>query len=442
MPALHVRFNPKGRYTPQVGTEGNADGPVGPLKVLAAGFGFNSRIGNVLYLETKSWVVVPMKFKRLSGLRSGFSVAILAVLAWPIAAQAGSLLDDAVEFKGTIFYLESSVPGVVLGAIRDGETAVMGFGETERGNGIQPDGDTVLRLGSITKVFAGEMLAHAVARGEADFTDPVAPLLPGRLGAALAKHPPIRLIDLVTHSAGILREVPREDGPPNDPFATITYDAFADWLENNSLQFAPGQAIAYSNFGFDLLSAALSSAGDADYSALLEARITGPLGMRDTATSVTDDMRGRLMSGHGFDGSPLPDVPSGDIITGSGGLRSTANDMLRWMQWHLSDEEQGAEARFLDHAVYVQRDGMQAVMAMDESGRMDAMGLGWVAMNATAERPFILQKAGALHGQISYIAFAPEHGVAVFVAINQFDFAAAGAMTDFANHFLAELIGK
>ena len=84
------------------------------------------------------------------------------------------------------------------------------------------------------------------------------------------------------------------------------------------------------------------------------------------------------MTGHAPDGSPMAEVPSGTVITGSGGLRSTTNDLLKWVQWHLADTQEQAEVRFLDHAAYVQRDGMQAVLSMDESGRMDAMGLAWV----------------------------------------------------------------
>ena len=76
---------------------------------------------------------------------------------------------------------------------------------------------------------------------------------------------------------------------------------------------------------------------------------------------------------------------------------------------------------------------------MDESGHMDAMGLAWVAMMPKGIRPFILQKAGGLQGVFSYIAFAPSRGVAVFIAINKFDFAAAMAMGDVANDLISAL---
>ena len=350
------------------------------------------------------------------------------------SAMADPLLDETVSFA-------ADVPGVVVAAVKDGETTVVGLGETRKGNGVAPSGDTVLRIGSITKAFTGAMLAHAAAAGEAGFTDPVAPLLPGALGAAAAKRSAISLVDLVTHAGGLPREVPRTPGPDADPFSTITDAAFATWLEDNDLLFRPGSAVLYSNFGFDLLSAALATAGKKPYPQLLAERITGPLGMADTRFDLAGDMADRLMSGHGFDGAPLPDVPSGEVITGSGGLRSTANDLLRWLQWHLDAAGPAREVRFLDHGVYLQRDGLKTVVGMDESGRMDGMGLGWVAMYATGQRPFILQKAGGLQGQMSYLAFAPEKGVGIFVSMNKFDFSAAYAMAAFGNQLLVELAG-
>lgn len=257
----------------------------------------------------------------------------LAVMLVTAEARADAVLDEAVAFNGTILHLQVEAPGLVLGAVKDGEISVVGFGETRQGNGVAPDGDTVLRIGSITKVFTGEMLAHAVARGEAGLADPVGGYLDGRLGQAVAEHPAIRLIDLATHGRRVAaRGTPRRQ-PPDDPFATITPDAFAEWLETNPLLFTPGRSISYSNFGFDLLSAALSTAGNSPYADLLAERITSPLGMADTGFELNEGMADRLMTGHAPDGTPVPDVPTGEVITGSGGLRSTANDLLRWMQW-------------------------------------------------------------------------------------------------------------
>lgn len=383
-------------------------------------------------------LIHPISVKRLAA-----SAAIFALLT---AAPCGSahaedaLLDEVVEFTGEILFLETHVPGLVIGAIRNGETSIHGFGERADGAGKAPDADTVMRIGSITKVFTGEVLARLTAEGMVALTDSLAKRLPS-LEASVGEHErPIRLIDLVTHSAGLPRELPREPGPPDNPFATVTLQGYADWLKNNPLLYAPGSGILYSNFGFDLLAAALAEAGGRPYPQLLAQNITEPLGLSDTTYAPSDAQKARLMQGHNFDGKPLPDVPTGDVIVGAGGLYSTPANILRWLQWHLDRfAEEDAEVRLLDHAAYLDRDGLNPVSGMDESGHMDALSLGWVVMRPEGTRPLILQKAGGLQGIFAYTAFAPTRGVGVFVAINKFDFAAAMGMAQAVNELIATL---
>ncbi|MDJ0514353.1 MAG: D-alanyl-D-alanine-carboxypeptidase/endopeptidase AmpH [Methyloceanibacter sp.] len=372
---------------------------------------------------------------------SVIGLAIGALAAYPLSgpAIADPLLDETVEFTGSVLFLQSKVPGLVIGAVKDGETAIHGFGERLDG-GEEPDGDTVLRIGSITKAFTGQVLAALAAKGKVSLTQTLGSLAPD---IGTGKDPnvaKIRLIDIATHSAGLPREVPHEPGPVGDPFSTITRDAFSSWLDANELLYPPGTGILYSNFAFDLLAIGLSEAAEAPYPQVLKKRITEPLGMRDTVFELSDDQRSRLMEGHGFDGKALRDVPTGDVIVGSGGLYSTPKDLLRWMQWHLDRfDEKDAEVRMLDHAAYLIRDNLSPVSGMDESGHMDAMSLGWVVMMPEGNRPLILQKAGGLQGTFSYIAFAPTRGVAAFVAINEFDFGAAMTMAEVINEMIASL---
>ena len=377
---------------------------------------------------------------RCSCSRSGTIVAlVLASFGLTGTTLADPLLDETVAFTGQILFLEHKVPALVIGAVRNGEVSIQGFGERSKG-GAAPDGDTLMRIGSITKAFTGEVLAYLVAEDKVAFADPFTTLAPEIASGASADIQRIRLIDLATHSAGLPREVPHEPGPENDPFATVTREAFANWLKTDKLLFAPGTGVLYSNFGFNILAIALSNAAKTPYPQLLEQHVTGPLGLRDTTFAPTDAQKARIMQGHAPDGTPMPDVPTGSVMVGASGLYSTPKDLLRWMQWHL-DRSAGedAEARLLDHAIYLVRDGLNPVYGMDESGHMDAMGLAWVAMMPKEDRPFILQKAGGRQGIFTYIAFAPAHDVAVFVAINKFDFGAAMAMAEAANALIANL---
>jgi D-alanyl-D-alanine-carboxypeptidase/D-alanyl-D-alanine-endopeptidase len=356
------------------------------------------------------------------------------------AAANDSLLAESVDFAGQALYLETGVPALVIGAIRGKETAVSGFGERADGTGQAPNGDTVMRIGSITKVFTGQVLASLTADGTVALSEPLTKYVPAFASHQGGKEQPIRLIDLATQSAGTPRELPREPGPENDPFATVTLGGYANWLKTEPLLFTPGSAVLYSNFGFDLLAAALAKAGDKPYPEILADRITRPLGLSDTTFAPSKDQKARLMQGHDFDGAPLPDVPTGSVIVGAGGLYSTPSDLLRWLQWHLDrSSPKDAEVRLLDHAAYLPRDGLNTVFGMDESGHMDAMSLGWVVMNPKGDRPLLLQKAGGLQGIFAYIAFAPTRGVGALVAINKFDFSAAMTMAEAVNDLIAGL---
>jgi D-alanyl-D-alanine-carboxypeptidase/D-alanyl-D-alanine-endopeptidase len=288
-----------------------------------------------------------------------------------------------------------------------------------------------MQIGSITKAFTGEVLAHLAASDTVQLTQPLTESWPELATHAKADVEHIRLIDLATQSGGLPRDVPQEPGQPGPEI---------DWLQKEPLLFEPGTSVSYSNFGFDLLALGLSKAANTPYPTLLQLHITDPLNMQDTVYVLSEEQKQRLMQGHDFDGAPVPAVPVDSFNVGGGGLYSTPNDILRWVQWHLDRfGENGAEARLLDHSLYLIRDGLEIVSGMDESGHMDAIALAWVAMMPKDDRPFILQKAGGLQGIFSYLAFAPMRGVAVFVAINTMDFAAAMDMAEVANDLIATL---
>lgn len=379
--------------------------------------------------------------KTRSRLLSFVAVTAAVFVAAPAPAFAEDrLLSEAVEFTGTVLFLESGVPGLVIGATRNGESAVSGFGETADGSGQAPDGDTLMRIGSVTKAFTGAVLASLVADGTVGLADPLSDHLDWDTTVPERDGHIIRLIDLATHTSGLPREVEREHGPPDDPFSTVTAEAYANALTEDPLLFTPGTGALYSNFAFDVLSAALSGAAGKPYAALLKERVLDPAGLADTGLTLRDGDRDRLMQGHGFDGSPLPDVPATPIMAGASSLYSTTNDILKWLDWHLDRfSRDNAEMRLLDHAAYVQRDGLNPVYGLDESGRMDAMGLGWVVMEPDGDRPLILQKAGGLQGMFVYVAFAPTRDIGAFVAINQFDFGAAMSMATVVNDLIAQL---
>ena len=135
-------------------------------------------------------------------------------------------------------------------------------------------------------------------------------------------------------------------------------------LPPDALLFAPGTGILYSNFGFDLLVQSSAKTAGKSYPDLLRERVLEPAGLTNTRFDLPEADQQRAMQGHNFDGSPMPFIPTSPMIVGAGGLYTTANDMLRWLSWHLDRfGTKEAEMRFLDHASYLDRDGLNPVLA-------------------------------------------------------------------------------
>jgi CubicO group peptidase (beta-lactamase class C family) len=115
------------------------------------------------------------------------------------------------------------------------------------------------------------------------------------------------------------------------PFATYTIDRLYSFLSTHTLRFEPGTHYEYANLGFGLLGHALALRAGANYEDLLVARVCTPLGLSDTRITLNESMRRRLALGHAATLSPAAnwEFPT---LAGTGALRSTANDMLKFMR--------------------------------------------------------------------------------------------------------------
>jgi hypothetical protein len=104
-----------------------------------------------------------------------FTLALAASASTRAAEQpaADPVLAEASDLAGTVMFVNSGAPGMVLVIVRGDNSLVLGYGETEKGNKRTPDGNSIFRLNSITKVFTTEVLVSLVAEGKLSLTDPL-----------------------------------------------------------------------------------------------------------------------------------------------------------------------------------------------------------------------------------------------------------------------------
>jgi D-alanyl-D-alanine-carboxypeptidase/D-alanyl-D-alanine-endopeptidase len=193
----------------------------------------------------------------------------------------------------------------------------------------------VFEIGSITKVFTSLALADMIERGEVKPDDPVASFLPPGVKVPSRNGRQITLLDLSMQISGLPR-LPDNLKPADPVNPYVDYDAarLYDFLSRYTLTRDPGQKYEYSNLGAGLLGQALALKAGMSYEELIRRRILAPLGMTSTSITLPEPLKKRLAPG--YDGSLHP-AKNWDFaaLAGCGALRSTANDMLKFLAANL-----------------------------------------------------------------------------------------------------------
>ena len=318
-------------------------------------------------------------------------------------------------------FRDTNSTSLVFVAVRGSDVWFQSFGETAPGSHQLPTAASELRLCSVTKVFAADLLVQLSDQKLVRPDDPLQHFAPpgahvpttGLHGARGV----ITLHDLATHTAGLPREL--GTAPRGTPHFTFPdYHQRWQYLEHQKLLASPGTAASYSNLGFDLLGDALASAAHRPYPQLLAERITTPLGLRDTTFVPSPSQCARLLRGPADEG-PCTDTTAS---AGSSGLYSTPADIARWLRYLLHDP-----ALPLRQSPVAQQDvflpaQLRSVQGLSHAGPPSGIGLAWVRLGPARLDPHgspstILQKTGAGAGFTTYIALNPANRTAVFIAI-------------------------
>ena len=299
---------------------------------------------------------------------------------------------------------EKRSAGIVVGVLDgDGRTRVIAFGDPGPG---QPalDGNTVFEIGSISKVFTATLLAEMVQEGRVRLDDPAQKYLPSSAHLPTRNGKQITLGNLSEQNSGLPR-MPANFRPADqaNPYADYTVQQMYDFLSHYELTRDPGESFEYSNLGVGLLGNVLSIAAGKSYEQLARERIWMPLGMEHTSITFTPWMTAHLALGHDEKGNVVKnwDIPA---LAGAGAIRSTTNDMLK----------------FLEANVHAERGALERAMAFAHqprarAGNMD-IGLNWLIAHSAADT--FTWHNGGTGGYRTFIGIQPSRKRGVVVMTN------------------------
>ena len=334
----------------------------------------------------------------------------------------------ALDLPGLLSTLESlrarhAVAGFGLAVVKQGQPVYVGGGGTaDRQSGRAVDGDTLWRIGSVTKVFTGIATLIALRNVDEGLDTPLRTIVPeAPFVNPWETSDPLRVGHLLEHTAG-LSDLSRIEFDSTDPKPLSLDEAFRLDPSSRVLRWPPGRYASYSNVGAGLAALAIERLSGEEYESFVASRILRPLGMSSAGFRLEGSTEARLAQGYDSDGvKPLPYWHV--LYRAFGGLNADGRDMARFLQWLLDP----SRAPVLSPEEMSQLETPRTTLAARSGLRYGyAKGLyqyvhdGFVWMG----------HGGDADGYLSRLGYRREAGTGYFLVINAFKPQALREMQD------------
>ena len=258
----------------------------------------------------------------MSGCR-WFSCLWVALL--PCLASAASL--DLAQ-PVAAFLKESGAPGVAISVLERGrdkpQTLARGLACVE--NSVPMRADSVMKLGSVTKVFTGLRIRMLIEEGKLSEDMPLSRFFPEQV-----RGEEITIRHLLTHTSG-LPEMLRLEPFTSNMTRPWPPQEIAAMVGKQPLDFDPGRAQRYSNSNYLMLGRIIEIVTGETFDHEIERRIAQPLGMRHLQPGDDETVLSRPACGYtnGQQGelkrpmmaSMIPPMATGNLI-------GTSEDIVR-----------------------------------------------------------------------------------------------------------------
>jgi beta-lactamase class C len=316
---------------------------------------------------------------------------------------------EAIGDDLAVFMDESNFAGAVVGIIDGRKEGFVCLGYADLMKQIPVTENTLFEVGSVTKVFTGILLAHAIKEGRLSLADSIADLLKEEGNFSNLKD--VTIEDLVTHRSGLPKVM---DSPAaiiktaylfmmnKNPYDYYTTDRVLEYLSTVDVDDRHG-SYKYSNLGVGLLGYILCRTYGASYEELLKRYICDPFHMDASYIHVPENKKKNFAVGYlvanqsSGNCKEAPYWNLSEIMVGAGGMRSCSTDMMQFLRRCVQGSDPGLN------------DTLQLLTD-------DNMAMCWHVISID-NKPVYFHNGGT-GGFRSCILFYREDEVGVFVLLN------------------------
>lgn len=259
------------------------------------------------------------------------------------AAENDDLSDIGSRIEAFVKENKDTMAGMAVSVMDSEDIIYTGyFGNTDIGNHIPVDDETVMEWGSISKLQVWVCVMQLKEKGLIDLEEDICTYLPEGFLTNLKYDRPITMLDLMDHQAGF-DEVPFIWTGSADTLMPLD-----KWLKRTEpvQQYEPGTVTSYSNWGTALAAYIVQCVSGQPYGEYVREHIYEPLGMEHTSilpdasdnTWVQSKRKELKTYPADLDGKPLS---YGDYYTNcypAGACMSTMADMQRFAMALMNED--------------------------------------------------------------------------------------------------------
>lgn len=302
------------------------------------------------------------------------------------------------------------VAGAVVTVVQDGRILFSrGYGFRDADRTVPVDGlDTLVRPGSISKLFTWIALAQQIEGGKVEMDAPIGRYID--FTVPMVGERPILVRDLFSHSPGLSDVDDFIRRPPQIP------EPYAIWLKAHipRAEWTPGTEIAYSNYGAAIASYIVERVSGEPFADYVERHVLKPLGMTSTTFKepLSPAMEAQMGAGFTLEGGRFVGQPDEYLspIMPAGSLTTDGRDMAAFMLAMMDRGPTGA-GHILSPASF------DLLMSDSMANAPDLPGMAHGYLVYREAGPRLIGHAGKTVDYSSDLVLSPETHTGVFISM-------------------------
>ncbi len=301
------------------------------------------------------------------------------------------------------------VPGIAVGILDGGEIQSHGFGVASVETGFPMRPDTMLQIGSISKVFTAHLAMTLVEEGRLELDTPVIEYMPDlQLGDKAARQA-LTMRHLLTHTSGLFGDWFEDYGVGDDSLRKAIANI------HTLRQIAPpGDVWSYCNSGFYIAGALIERLTDQMFETAMCERVLQPLGMTKATFFAHEAITYPTAVGHNLeDGEQnvARRYPLMRNANAAGGIIADVGEMLRFASAHMNRGEiDGQRVLRPESVAEMQREQTRAAVISDY------YGLAWALRDRDDHR--LVGHGGSTNGFRAHLVMVPSRQFAIVILTN------------------------